>query len=112
MDFKVREGGKMREQESIALMNQKSRESDIRHQAKMDLIVEQQEYNLFKILKPTVSIDGNQYCVLLGKNPMEGVVGFGDTLYEAILDFNKSFHLPIEYQKEVPNEPRQDSKRA
>jgi hypothetical protein len=60
--------------------------------------IEAQEYNLFALLKPKVSRDGNQWCVLYGENLQEGVSGFGDTIYLAILDFNKSFHQPIPNQ--------------
>lgn len=48
-----------------------------------------------EMLKPKVSIDGNQWCVLYGENLQDGIAGFGDTLYLAILDFNKSFSTPI-----------------
>lgn len=85
----------MRKEESIEIMNQLSREYDMEHQMRKDIIVENSEYNLFRLLKPKVSIDGNQHCVLYGSNLMEGVAGFGDTLFLAILDFNKQFHLKI-----------------
>lgn len=65
----------------------------IQHQEKLNLIFEQEEYNLFAMLKPKVSLDGNQFCVLYGDNIQEGIAGFGDTIYKAILDFNKQFHL-------------------
>lgn len=71
----------------------------IQHQEKLNLAVEQLEYNLFAMLKPKVFIDGDQYCVLLGKDLQEGIAGFGDTIYKAILDFNMQFHLPIKKQK-------------
>lgn len=31
--------------------------------------------------------DGNQWCFLYGENIQEGIVGFGDTIYEAAYDF-------------------------
>ena len=65
------------------------------YQAELSLIIEKQEYNLFSMLKPKVSIDGNQYCVLYGDNLQEGISGFGDTIYLAILDFNKQFNAKI-----------------
>lgn len=37
------------------------------------------------------SKDGNQYCWLLGDDLHDGVVGFGNTAYEATTDFYKSF---------------------
>jgi len=64
----------------------------LQHQEQMNLIVQQQEMNLFATLKPNVSKDGNQYCVLYGANLQEGIAGFGDTVYLAILDFNKQFY--------------------
>ena len=33
------------------------------------------------------SIDGNQFCVLLGENLQDGIAGFGGTLASAIQDF-------------------------
>ena len=65
------------------------------HQSKMNVLVENEEMNLFSILKPKISIDGNQYCVLYGDDLQSGVSGFGDTLMLAIYDFNKNFHIPI-----------------
>jgi hypothetical protein len=32
----------------------------------------------------TVSLDGNQWCALLGGNLQEGIAGFGDTPAEAL----------------------------
>ncbi len=64
-------------------------------QERMNVIIEQVEYNKFMMLKPKVSIDGDQYCVLYGENLQEGIAGFGDTLYLAILDFNKQFYIPV-----------------
>ena len=86
-------------EESIALANQASGYMAIQDEMKRDKLVEDLEYNLFRLLKPKVSMDGNQWSVLLGNNMMEGVCGFGDTLYLAILDFNKSFHSIIEFEK-------------
>jgi hypothetical protein len=31
--------------------------------------------------------DGNQWCFLYGDNIQEGIVGFGDTIYEAACNF-------------------------
>lgn len=67
----------------------------LQHQEKMNTIVQEAEYALFAQLKPKISIDGNQYCVLLGENLHDGIAGFGDTLYLAILNFNKQFNVPV-----------------
>ena len=43
------------------------------------------------VFKPTLSLDGNQYCALLGDDLMSGVAGFGDTAAAAFDDFDKNF---------------------
>ena len=61
--------------------------------------------------------DGNQWCVLYGENIQDGIVGFGDTRLDAMLEFKKEYdsyvkrtHLyptkeqPVEdldYEKEI-----------
>ena len=40
------------------------------------------------IMKPALSIDGNQYCFLYGTNLHDGVAGFGDTPEKAALAFD------------------------
>lgn len=74
--------------------SQRQRFNDIQHQEKMNLIIEQEEYNLFAILKPKFykDEDDGEWVVLLGENLKKGIYGSGDTLYKAILNFNKSFH--------------------
>jgi hypothetical protein len=47
------------------------------------------------ILKPAVSIDGNQWCVLYGENLQDGLAGFGDSLAEAMEDFDKEYNKKI-----------------
>ena len=66
-------------------------DADIQHQSIMSVLIENEEYNLFRILKPKLYQDGDKWCVLYGENIMLGVAGFGDTPYLAILDFNKSW---------------------
>ena len=58
----------------------------------MNVIVEQEEYNLFAMLKPKLTKDGNQWCVLYGDDLQVGIAGFGDTPYKAILDWNAQWH--------------------
>lgn len=76
-------------------LSREQHQQDYEHEARMNLLVEQQEYQKFALLKPKVSRDGNQWCVLYGDNLQEGIAGFGDTIYLAILDWNKSFVTPI-----------------
>ena len=59
--------------------------ADKEHYETMTTIVEAAEYNLFSMLHPKVSRDGNQWCVLYGDDLMTGIAGFGDTPYLAIL---------------------------
>lgn len=61
--------------------------------ANRDAAIEAQEYNLVSLLKPRIFIDGYKWCVLYGDNLQDGVAGFGDTPYLAILDFNKQWHV-------------------
>ena len=64
----------------------------LEHQEKMNAIVEAEEYNLFAMLKPKLYKDGDAWCCLYGEDIMIGIVGFGDTPYKAILDWNTMWH--------------------
>ena len=81
--------------DSGLLLNRLAHQADLVHQNILATEIEKAEYNLFVMLKPKFGIDGNQYYVLYGDNLQEGVVGFGDTLYLAILDFNKKFNEKV-----------------
>lgn len=61
-------------------------------EADLACAVERREYNLVALLKPVISLDGNQWSVLHGDNLQDGVAGFGDTVYLAVLSFNKEWH--------------------
>ncbi|MFC1924269.1 hypothetical protein ACFLXA_02765 [Chloroflexota bacterium] len=43
------------------------------------------------LLKPKIYPDGNQWCCLIGECIVEGVVGWGNTPSEAMLDFDMAF---------------------
>lgn len=73
--------------------------ADHEHQDIAARIVESLEYNLVAMLKPTIAIDGNQWCVLYGENLHDGIAGFGDTPYLAVLAFNK------EWDSKLPEPP-------
>jgi hypothetical protein len=81
----------MREEESRELCGRLMWHADREHEARLSLVVEQQEMNLFNMLRPTISQDGNQFCVLYGEDLQSGIAGFGDTIRLAIYDFNKQF---------------------
>lgn len=75
--------------------SQRQHHQDIIHQENLNLIIAKQEILLFTELKPKITIDGNQYCVLYGNDLQSGIAGFGDTIYNAIIDFNKQFHKQL-----------------
>ena len=43
------------------------------------------------LFRPEVSLDGDKYCVLYGRDLMEGCAGFGDTLDQAMRDFDENW---------------------
>jgi len=64
------------------------------HQEKMNAIVENEEYNLFSMLKPKLYKDGDSWCCLYGEDLVVGISGFGETPHEAILDWNRKWNKP------------------
>lgn len=47
------------------------------------------------MLKPRLSIDGNQWCALHGENLQDGVAGFGDSPELAYLDFDRAWSAKL-----------------
>jgi len=47
------------------------------------------------IYRPTLTIDGNQWCALYGDNLQDGVAGFGGSPYAAMGDFNKNWYAKL-----------------
>lgn len=43
------------------------------------------------LYRPTISLDGNCYCALYGEDLMAGCAGFGETMAEAMADFDKNW---------------------
>lgn len=72
--------------------SQRQWHEELQHQEKMNILIQEWEYKLFAMLKPDVKKDGNQWCVLYGSDLQEGIAGFGNTPYLAILDFNSQFN--------------------
>lgn len=64
--------------------------ANILYQNFLDVAFEQMRPSV--LLKPSLSIDGNQWCALYGDNLQDGVVGFGDTPAKAMLDFDKQYN--------------------
>ena len=57
-------------------------------------VIQSTEYNLVALLQPRIFIDGNTWCVLYGENLQDGVAGFGETPYRAVLGFSAAWHQP------------------
>lgn len=74
-----------------------------------DSIEVAKHYNIMReqLLRPSVKYqnalsitrDGDKYCVLLGKNIMDGVAGFGKSLAEAMNEFDYNFEQLIKSKK-------------
>lgn len=80
----------LNDNDSSNLGAQLQNDASTRHYIEVGILEETRFMNLFQMLKPRVSIDGNMYCVSYGDAP-EGIQGFGDTINQAIGDFNKQF---------------------
>lgn len=63
-------------------------------QSRLNAAAEAEEMQLFALLKPTLTQDGDQFCVLYGDNLQTGIGGFGDTPRKAIRAFNKAWDKP------------------
>lgn len=44
------------------------------------------------LMRPKLSIDGNQWCALYGDDLQNGCAGFGDTPAHAMRDFDTNWH--------------------
>jgi hypothetical protein len=67
-------------------------------QIRLSMAEEAQEVNLVSMLKPAITIDGNQWCVLYGKDLQSGVAGFGDSPAQAARDFNEQWYKKLDTQ--------------
>ena len=45
--------------------------------------------------RPTLRIEGNQWCALYGETLQEGVAGFGNSPDAAMLDFDKAWYIKM-----------------
>lgn len=50
------------------------------------------------LYRPSLSIDGNQWCALYGNNLQEGCAGFGDTPAKAMADFDCNWNTALAAQ--------------
>lgn len=81
----------LNDQDSSMLANSINHYASIEHQEKLNTIIGEQELQLVKTYNLKPFKDGDKWCVLLGENIQEGICGFGETPYKAILDFNCAF---------------------
>jgi hypothetical protein len=51
------------------------------------------------LFRPSLSIDGNQWCALYGDNLQDGVAGFGDSPADAMRDFDANWCKPLAKDK-------------
>ena len=54
------------------------------------------------ILRPRLSIDGDQWCALYGDNLQDGVAGFGTSPGAAYQSFDMAWHALLTARKEKP----------
>ena len=47
------------------------------------------------LYRPKLSIDGNQWCALMGDNLQDGVAGFGESPEAAYRDFDKAWYAKL-----------------
>ena len=72
--------------------NQRQHHNEIQHQMKVELLETEQQYKRFSMIKPRVFKDGDMWCVLYGENLIDGIVGFGETIHKAIMDWENAFN--------------------
>jgi hypothetical protein len=65
---------------------------EIIYQVMLKNMEEDHEFTPVQKLGAKLSLDGDQYCWLLGENLQEGIAGFGNTPYEAMIAFNDVFY--------------------
>ena len=82
--------------DSQALYETISRQFDISHAIEMvrnDFQSVAWEHSRPSVLfKPSLKIDGDQWCAWYGKDIQYGVAGFGNTPAEAMTDFDKNWN--------------------
>ena len=75
--------------------SQRQHHEVLRHQEVMVEAITGADYKQFALLKPKLYKDGNKWCCLLGENIQEGIVGFGESPYKAVIDWNGAWHRTL-----------------
>ena len=70
------------------------RAADLRYSRELDLSHEL--LRPFRMVKTTISQDGNKWCVLYGENLQDGVAGFGDSPDLASRDFDRAWYATVQ----------------
>lgn len=50
----------------------------------------------FVLMRPSLSIDGNQWCALYGENLQDGIAGFGESVEKAAADFDRNYYARLD----------------
>lgn len=82
------------EEHSLMLKESLFHQAFSEHNERMQILYENRDAQVAELaamLKLTPYKDGNQWCVLWGENLQEGIAGFGDTPFKALLDFNNNY---------------------
>ena len=74
--------------------SQKQHNETLRHSEAMIEAATGADYKQFAMIKPNLYKDGDKWCCLYGVDQIVGIVGFGNTPHEAILDWNSAWHRP------------------
>ncbi len=73
--------------------SQRQHNEELRKEAeRMDMYTINQ-LRIISALKCRVFKDGDMYCCLYGEDLQEGIAGFGETPYQAIIEFNKELGI-------------------
>jgi len=54
------------------------------------------------VYRPRVFMDGDKWCALYGENLQDGVAGFGDSVADAMADFDKGWAAPLKVGGATP----------
>ena len=74
------------------LLSQKEHHENMEHDNRVRASQAALDFSIVAALRPEIHQDGDQFCVLYGSNLQDGVAGFGDTIYDAVIDFNNAFN--------------------
>ena len=61
------------------------------------------------LMRPRLTIDGNQWCALYGENLQDGVAGFGDSPAAAMEDFDRAWIAKLPSASPAPRAPGDDA---